>query len=302
MVELPGARVVKDGGTRADARDNAPPPRLSLAPRAVPLALVSRLWFGGTFASIGWILACVGMAFTLFFLPRIELVAPDYDRSGFATITHVEETTSENDDPSYRVQFTFTDEDGATHTGASYTTDAPVDRVLGVEYLANDPDESRLAGMRSQPYSRGGLFVLILPIIGLGIAISQLVTGYRAMRLLRSGLETRGTLLAKRETNASVDDLPVMALTFEYLVDRRPYQVTVKTLSPSLLEDDAQEPMLYDPHQPSRATTLDHLPGAPTITADGQISSNPDFAVLVLILPIVTIALIVATAVVLAVR
>lgn len=121
-------------------------------------------------------------------------------------------------------------------------------------------------------------------------------------RLLRYGLETRGTLLSKKETGTTVNDVPVMALTFEYLVDRRPYQVTVKTLSPSLLEDDAQEPMLYDPHQPSRATTLDHLPGAPTITADGQIASSPGFAFLVLIMPIVTTALIAATTVVLAVR
>jgi hypothetical protein len=156
--------------------------------------------------------------------------------------------------------------------------------------------------MRSRSYSRGGLFILIIPIIGLGIAISQLVTGYRATRLLRFGLETRGTLLSKKETHASLNDVPVMALTFEYLVDRRPYQMTVKILSPSLLEDDAQEPMLHDPHKPSRATTLDQLPGAPTITAEGEIASSPDFALLVLIMPIVTTALIAATAVALAVR
>lgn len=302
MVELPEARIVKDGGPRPEA--SAPlPPRLQLAPRTVPLALVVRVWFGTTFATIGWLLACVGMVFTLVFLPRAALVEPDYDRVTSATITRVEKTShSENDDDIYRVHFTFDAGDGVTRSGVSYTTAPPAEGAHQVEYIADDPATSRLLGMRTQPYSRGVLFVLIFPLIGLGIAISQLATGVRATRLLRYGVETRGTLLSKKETSTTVNDDPVMALTFEYLVDRRPYQVTVKTLHPALLEDDAQEPMLYDPRRPARATTLDHLPGAPRITADGQIASSPDFATLAVILPLATVVLLVATVATLAGR
>jgi len=62
--------------------------------------------------------------------------------------------------------------------------------------------------------------------------------------------------------------------------------VTVETLDPSPLEDEALEPMLYDPLAPARATTLDHLPGSPRITAVGALESRPGIAVYVLICPL----------------
>jgi hypothetical protein len=50
-----------------------------------------------------------------------------------------------------------------------------------------------------------------------------------------------------------VNDVPVMAVTFEYKVGDRTYRTTVKTLRREALEDDREEPMLYDPRDPSRA-------------------------------------------------
>ncbi len=55
MSEIPGARVVRGGDGLV----------LRLAPRALPRALVWRLWFGGTIATVGWIFTVVGLALSI---------------------------------------------------------------------------------------------------------------------------------------------------------------------------------------------------------------------------------------------
>jgi len=66
--------------------------------------------------------------------------------------------------------------------------------------------------------------------------------------------------------------------------------VTAKTHEPEHLQDDAEEPLLYDPIRPSRATLLDHLPGAPRIDDMGQIQTqSPIRSLLVLIVPTLSI-------------
>ena len=303
MADLPEARIVKDGGPRPATAGDAPAHVLRLAPRALPWRLVWRLWFGGTLGMFGWFFAGFGLLFCLIFLPLSELWTPDYDRTATATITRVEETsTSENDQTIYEAHYTFVDERGVTRTGSSYTKDPSPGGTREVEYLAEDPDDSRLVGMRSRPFGWWAGFVLIFPIVGLAIAIPQLVAGRRAVRLLRHGVETRGRLVRKEATNVTVNKRPVMALTFRFDVGGRTHGATVKTLNTAPLEDDAEEPMLYDPYDPSRATTLDHLPGSPRVTSDGRIDARPGIAIHVLIMPAVTAVLLLALIAMLAAR
>jgi hypothetical protein len=296
MEELPAARVVRDGGPREEGGGEAPRNLLRLAPRAVPRHLVWRLWFGSLLGVFGWLFAAFGMVFVLIFLPMAEVLTPDYDRIATAEITRVEETSStENDARIYAVHYAFVDERGVTRRGVSYTKDASVGGSREVHYVAGDPDQSRLAGMRSQRFGAFVIFVVIFPIVGLSIAGWQLWTGRNAVHLLRFGVETRGKLIDKKKTNTRVNGRPVMALTFEYELDGQPFRAVVKTLNTASLEDDALEPMLYDPHRPSRATTLDHLPGTPSVGPDGELRVRPGMAAHVLILPILTLGLLVAT-------
>lgn len=300
--ELPPARVVRDGGEPRVTSGAVPDHVLRLAPRRLPLRLVWRLWFGSKIALFGWLFAGFGMVFTLAFLPQAEVLTPSYDRTTTATITRVETTSmEENDSAIFRIHYTFHDEDGVLRSGASYSKSA-LNGEHEVHYVSGDPYESRLAGTRSRPFGWWAALVLIFPIVGLAMAIPQLRAGRLASRLLRLGVETRGKLIKSAPTGTSVNDVPVMGLTFEYEVGGRSYQTMVKTLTPEVLQDDALESMLYDPYAPGRATTLDHLPGSPKVTADGEIASRPGIGVHVLIMPIVTVALIIATVAVLAMR
>jgi hypothetical protein len=272
---------------------------LRLAPRALPRALVWRLWFGGTIATAGWIFTVVGLALSIAFVSMTDLSFGAYDQRVPATVTRVEETSaSASDRRIYQGHYTFRDAAGVAHQGASYTTSPPAGSgAWDVEYRSGDPIASRLVGMDRAQLPWFVLFVLIFPIIGMVIALWQLRAGRASLRLLRHGAETSGKLISKRETNVEVNDVPVMALTFEYEVDGRRHTATVKTLTPALLEDDEREPMLYDPHEPWRATTLDHLPGSPRLAADGELEARAGFAGHLLILPILSAGLAVAAAI-----
>jgi hypothetical protein len=308
MSKLPGARVVR-GGSQAEGTAGAGGTKrpavepqgqvLQLAPRHVPRPLIVRLLFGGIIALFGWLFAAFGMIFVLFFVPSMELGSGGYDERTTGTVTRVEPTDmSENERVIHRVHYTFRDEAGALRQGASYTTDPP-DRPgeWDVSYRSDEPSRSQLVGMRRQPFSLIGLFTLLFPIVGLAIAGWQLVGGLRNLRLLRYGAETRGKLTGKRPTSTTVNDTPVMELTFEYEADGRRHIAKVKTQTPALLEDDALEAMLYDPHAPSRATPLDHLPGGPVVTPAGVLEARPGITFHLLLLPLAFAGLVVATVV-----
>ena len=298
MVELPAARVVRVGSERAHGDEAPLQPVLRLAPRAIPRRMAWRLLFGSPIAMFGWLFAAFGMLFVLLFLPEAEWPLQSYDRTTTARVTSVEETSaSENDATIYRVHFTFATDDGVEHHGASYTKRGSVAQELSVEYDPDEPSRARVIGMRSKPFAVWvALVVLIFPIVGLAIALPQLRTGRLALRLLRHGVETEGRLVHRENTGTTLNDAPVVAMTFNYQSrDGKTYTTTVKTLSPETLEDDEREKMLYDPFAPERATTLDHLPGSPVVTKDGEIACKPGIAVHVLVMPIATAALLVAT-------
>lgn len=296
MATVPGARIVR-GDVAAQRPGGARPQRvLSLAPRAVPRTLVWRLWFGTPIALFAWLFAAIGMGATCAFLPMMEITAPDYDRTSTATIEGAERSGSrENERDIYRVHYSFRDDAGVTRRGAAYSFDYVTSGQRLVHYIEADPAVSCLDGMRSRPFGWLPLFVLLFPIVGVGLALPQLRAGMLASHLLRHGLPTRGRLVGIEPTGTRLNRQPVMALTFEYEVDGIRYATVVKTLTPGPLEDDEEEAMLYDPQHPRSATTLDNLPGAPRIGADGALLAAPGIGFHVLIMPTVTAILFAVT-------
>jgi hypothetical protein len=135
------------------------------------------------------------------------------------------------------------------------------------------------------------VFVALFPLLGLVLALRGIPRGLRRIRLLRSGRPALGRLVDRRETNVTINDEPVIALTFEFTTeDGATARVVERTHRPQLLEDDAEEPLLYDPQWPERAALLDHLPGAPRVDSRGRlhVKLGPR-TVLPLLLPLVVI-------------
>jgi hypothetical protein len=287
-----GAHPAPDGGdVRPPARllDLAPPPR------SVSGALRLRLLFGGALNVVGWAVVCFGMVFVGVFVGNSELrSARAFSgelRVATGSVQNVEQTAFQENDVSVEaVRYGF-DADGGSFVGTSYTTaTAPaVGARVDVEFVADDPRTSRIKGMRTAPFSAAVVLVWVFPLIGAGLVAFGLRGGRQRLRLLREGQLAYGRLVARERTRTEVNDRPVYRLTFEFqdaLGETR--RTVARTHRVEDLDDEATEPLLYDPHT-GEAVMLDALPGQPVVDAGGFATQSRAVTVAVLILPALTV-------------
>lgn len=292
MSDPPVARVVR-------AR---PRPALARPPRRVPRRLTWKLCFGSREAWFAWCFTTIAMLGCYDALPRLQLSPPVFDRAAIATIDEVAVMERDENGGRRRIRYSFVDHDGVLRHGELRTNDRRIadSDSHAVSYDGANPDVSRLDGAVVEP-GWAPLILVVIAVVGLGFAFFQWHDGRRAVRLLRFGVETRGRVVKRERTGFAFKRRrgahPVMRLTFAYEVaGGRMCEATVSTAEWALLEDDAEEAMLYDPSATHRATTLDHLPGSPQIGADGQLTSEAGDGFLSLILPLTCAGLAIATA------
>ena len=273
---------------------------LSWPPRHVPLTVRVRLLFGGFLNQFGWIFFGFGMVFVWSFTLQADLTSWHLFRGRLetceGTVTASKKTSfSEGGSkrrrgtPVYANHYSFTDSAGAEHQGVSYKTGVRLnagDKVT-VEYLPARPEISRIKGMRRKPVGPWGLLVVLFPLVGACLVISGVRRGLRAGRLLRFGEQTTGRLKSKTPTNTKVNNQRVYKLVFDFEgCDGARYEATAKTHRPEKLEDERDEPLLYDPTRPSQAVMLDALPGSPRIDQSGSIrTGSPASVVSCLLIP-----------------
>jgi hypothetical protein len=82
----------------------------------------------------------------------------------------------------------------------------------------------------------------------------------------------------------------VWELTFDFTArDGRQCQAKARTTDTARLEDEAHEPLLYDPDDTTRAYVLDEAPSRPKLDPDGQLEGRPLAAIFALIIPALVI-------------
>jgi len=284
------ARVVKDGMAPIDGG----------APRQVRRGLVRRLLLDGP-----WGNAAFAMTFLLLFLPHVGLITPAYDRVQPATITAVSLTGSDPGGPLYRLDYTYVDHRGIAHEGRSFSR-AQRSGAATVEFVGDEPSESRIVNTRAWTFGREALLVVIFPLAMLFKCLVAYTAGKRTLRLLRHGTVTHGNLV-DHTTEIETDNdskITMHVLTFEYPIhDGTTHRTVIRTAAPGPLVDDALEPMVYDPSTPEQAVPIYDLPGTPRITADGTIEAAiPGGALHLLLLPLATLGFAIATAVAMVTR
>ena len=90
--------------------------------------------------------------------------------------------------------------------------------------------------------------------------------------MLSQGRIAFGKLISTEGTGASINNRPVLKLTFNFKdEDGLDWDVTAKTHEPEDLRDEVEEPLLYDPNDPSTAVLLDNLPGSTEFDASGRL-------------------------------
>jgi hypothetical protein len=268
-------------------------------PRRLPPALWLKLHTGSAIGLMGWAVLLMGSLFAWVFGSQADSSGILFGWNRAERVPGVVEASwetgfSENNRSIWAVRYSFVDVAGRSHEGVSYTRAGRREpgTAVRVEHVQGDPSTSRVEGMRRRPLGGWVLFVvLIFPIVGAGMAAGAWRAARRPTRLLVEGKLGHGRLVSKHQTSTEVNDRTEYAMTFEFAAEGAGrYRVEARTHRPELLEDDAEEPLLYDPRDPSYATLLDHLPGTPRIRPDGEIAFRHSAAgILALALPPLTI-------------
>lgn len=269
--------------------------RFAAPPRHVPFSLKVINFFNG-FALIGWLVFGFGMIFFWAFGLNADYSFLTFhpDGTGKGRVVKIEETGASENETRVNANHYEYSVAGKTFQGISYSTGAEVetDEAVTVEYDEDDPSRSRIEGMRRKLFGPWAGVVAIFPMIGLVLLIPATRTGIKRNRLLRDGVFTSGTLVSKEATNVMVNRRRVYALTFDFTSrDGRRCQATARTSMTERLEDEHQEPLLYDPDDPSCAYVLDEAPARPEVETNGELRGRPVAMVAVMILPAIVLAI-----------
>lgn len=263
-------------------------------PRRVPTSMAVLNVFNGV-AQIGWFIFGFGMIFFWAFAGNADYSVITF-RGDIATtsgkVTSVEETgASENESPvkAHHYQYSVA---GEWLKGTSYTTGGgpSAGEEVVVEYKSGNPLRSRIEGMRRAQFGPWAIVVSIFPLIGFLMMYFSGKGGLKRTNLLRNGVFATGKLIGKEPTNVTVNDRRVYELIFEFTArDGRRCEFTTSSSDPARLEDEGQEPLLYDPEDPSKAYLLDEVSGRPEIDSLGELQGRPTAAAMAVIIPALVI-------------
>ena len=270
------------------------PVMLAPPPRRVPLSIMALNLFN-LFAQIAWGVFGFGMIFGWVFLSTADFSAITFhpNARSHGRVTSVTGTgASVNHQQVMANHYEFS-ADGVRFSGTSYSSgnSASVGDDVTVEYDEKNPERSRIEGMRRAQFGPLVSLVAIFPFIGFVLLLFATRTGVRRNALLRNGLLTSGKLVGRERTNMTINDRPVWKMIFEFTGrDGQRHEASANTTDTSRLEDEAQEPLLYDPDNPSRAYVLDEAPARPQFEPNGELKGRPVAGFLATIIPGIVIA------------
>ena|SRR5947209_2882398 len=269
--------------------------RFAPPPRRVPFSL-SILTTLNPLAQIGWFILGFSSIFFWVFVGNADFSFITFHgaiNSVRGVVTRVETTGASEDRTQIRANHYQYSVAGRPFSGVSYSTGEAVASGddVEVEYKAGAPEVSRIAGQRRRTFGPAVAFVLIFPLVGLGLVVGATTWGSKRARLLRDGVLTTGVLKSKQATNTTVNSRRVYELTFEFTArDGRRCQAKARTSLTQRLEDEREEPLLYNPDNPSDAVMLDDAPSRPQLDESGGLAARPVAARLAMIIPAVVIA------------
>lgn len=264
---------------------------LARPPRAIPLPLRLRLFFGGRGNQIGWLLSAGGAIFFWVFVMSADLTSFIRFSGTLETLDGVVTSSWETNfsvggsagarsgEPGYvpgmvedegtsiyANAYFFTGPDGRQYDGVSFAEGrrVPEGNSVTIEFPEGTPSVSRIQGMRRKPWGPTAALVVLVPLAGVLTVVYGFRKGLKAQRLLKTGLISSG----KRTSGL---DLHKLVFEFE-AIDGRPYEAVINYPGDEErghLVDNAEERVVYDPKDPSRYAMFDTLPGSPQIDKHG---------------------------------
>lgn len=238
-------------------------------PRTVPAKIKLGVFFGQVPTLIGLIFTLIGLVFLFVFIPLADFSSLSYndnDPSAKGVIKSVISTGStENKRRVYCYAFHYWLADGKTFEGVSYSTIYPQPEAgdtITVQYMPGKPEQARISGMRSSPFSPAVAFVFVFPLLGLVMLVGGIFRARKNIRLLANGMLVYGEVTGKEPTNTKINNRRVYKIFFRFTVNGTPYTSTVRTHKPERVLDEKKEPLLYNPDKPEEAVLVDAMPKA----------------------------------------
>ena len=201
--------------------------------------------FKGNYFIIGIFFFLIGGILSVVFISKTDFKSILYFNTDLihteAIVINIHETNSStNDNRILEYEYRFLEYD-ETQTGFSYSYDSPIsiNDTVQIEFVKNDLNTSRIVGMTNAPYELyvGG-FVLIFPLLGLGLIVSDLKKLFNYLMILNDFSFTKGELLTKEKTSTEINDSPLYKIKYKYELHQKNYINTSRSFSPKELKEN----------------------------------------------------------------
>ena len=173
-----------------------------------------------------------------------------------------------NDTPVYTVRFVFTVND-VEREGVSYSTGRRYSsgQTVQIEYLEGNPDIARISGTSITQTGMFGLFVLIFPLAGIGVAYGGLYSYRSKMRILRNGAFAAGQIKDVAATNVRVNNQTVYRIEIDFQIGNgshrqsayKTYRAAEIALAQKKQSAGQTVGVLYLPENPGKVLFVDGL-------------------------------------------
>jgi hypothetical protein len=236
----------------------------------IPLRIRLLHNFGRSSFNIGFLFALIGLSFVVFFSFKLNWKILLADKTDFTTaealITGTAETEyTVNEVPLFEYHYEYRVEGAGQLAGTflEFEGTYQLGQEIGIEYLADSPETSRISGKDRRNFDK------IMFLAGIGAVVIGLFFLYPSIRktrrerkILLSGRPALGKLIHAEATNLQINEQTVYNLTYEYSTgNNTSQQFSVRSHMIRNLSEEHTEPLVYDPGNPSRAVIVHTLPG-----------------------------------------
>ncbi len=258
--------------------------------REVSLLLRLKILFGGSITQTLYGVFSFLMVFVIVFVNQADFsdFTLDSDTTAKGYITNTTKTDSRiNKQYVFAFNYTFLVND-KVYNGTSFSTDTPKNNEVIIEYLAKNPQNSRITDMRQKTFPFYVSFITIFPVVILFILFFGLKKNFKAISLLKNGEIGYAKVLRTEGTNVRVNNQQVIRIFYEFEdKNSKKHTFSFKSHEPEKLTNEAQEMLFYDVNNPKNNVLKDSLVAKIVLKENNKSFKSPSFfqAIILLILP-----------------
>ena len=260
--------------------------------REVSLLLRLKILFGGSIIQTLYGVFSFLMLFVIVFVNQADF--SDFTLNSNTTmkgyITNTTKTNSRiNKQYVFAFDYTFLVND-KVYNGTSFSTDTPKNNEVIIEYLAKNPQNSRITDMRQKTFPFYVSFIAIFPIVVLFILFFGLKKNLKAISLMENGEIGCATFLRMEGTNVRMNNRQVMRVFYEFEdKNGKKHTFSFKSHEPEKITDEAQEMLFYDVNNPKNNVLKDSL-AIKIVLKENNNFKSPLFSQVILLLILPSIA------------